>query len=363
MTTPSAVDAPNTDATEQGGGLGDAIRDATDQANVGHRLTAYASKQPDVARRSASPADTEHVDSAIESATDQGSRAEATSLDATDQTASAQGVAPDAAEQVGAINDAIPDPTEKRSRPFDDEEAKSETDEPPNQCKDFIDLDVFDSDDFMEGLRKDRLFGPTAEDDVNFVATADLSDCESDADDEDVMADNAVAPEGVEDVEDVEMNEGDLDTGTFDLTDEDLRSIAESGWVTYDEEHSVWPRSAIAYADSPLGMFFYFLPKELWVRIAEETERYRLQSIPAMAISRREKLLARQAKDPRVSVPNLEDIEADLSKFKPTQAHEIVHVVALLFARAVAPIRDGLAHHWSTDEDGAIPRAEPSHAS
>ncbi|KAE8974218.1 hypothetical protein PF011_g24949 [Phytophthora fragariae] len=228
MTTPSAVDAPNTDATEQGGGLGDAIRDATDQANVGHRLTAYASKQPDVARRSASPADTEHVDSAIESATDQGSRAEATSLDATDQTASAQGVAPDAAEQVGAINDAIPDPTEKRSRPFDDEEAKSETDEPPNQCKDFIDLDVFDSDDFMEGLRKDRLFGPTAEDDVNFVATADLSDCESDADDEDVMADNAVAPEGVEDVEDVEMNEGDLDTGTFDLTDEDLRSIAES---------------------------------------------------------------------------------------------------------------------------------------
>ncbi|EGZ17086.1 hypothetical protein PHYSODRAFT_377911, partial [Phytophthora sojae] len=30
--------------------------------------------------------------------------------------------------------------------------------------------------------------------------------------------------------------------------------------------------------------------------------------------------------------------------------------VALLFARAVAPIRDGVAHHWCTDEDGAIPR-------
>ncbi|EGZ26071.1 hypothetical protein PHYSODRAFT_479167 [Phytophthora sojae] len=213
----------------------------------------------------------------------------------------------------------------------------------------------------MEGLRKERLFGPTAEDDVSVVATADLSDCESDADDEDVMTDNAIAPEGVEDVDDVEMNEGDLDTGTFDLTDDDLRTIAESGWVTYDEEHSgnlqvdaatdyydgkYGPtRSAIAYADSPLGMFFYFLPKELWVRIAEETELYRLQNIPAMTISRREKLLARQAKDPRVSVPNLEDIEADLNKFKPIQAHEIVHVVALLFARAVAPIRDGLAHH------------------
>ncbi|KAE9290874.1 hypothetical protein PF008_g25476 [Phytophthora fragariae] len=290
MTTPSAVDAPNTDATEQGGGLGDAIRDATDQANVGHRLTAYASKQPDVARRSASPADTEHVDSAIESATDQGSRAEATSLDATDQTASAQGVAPDAVEQGGAINDAIPDPTEKRSRPFDDEEAKSETDEPPNQCKDFIDLDVFDSDDFMEGLRKDRLFGPTAEDDVNFVATADLSDCESDADDEDVMADNAVAPEGVEDVEDVEMNEGDLDTGTFDLTDEDLRGIAESGWVTYDEEHSGKPDGTecvdVQFFNSVLST--YMMIQEISKSTPQRTIttgsmapfRYRLRGLP-----------------------------------------------------------------------------------
>ncbi|EGZ10547.1 hypothetical protein PHYSODRAFT_391440, partial [Phytophthora sojae] len=161
------------------------------------------------------------------------------------------------------------------------------------------------------------------------------------ADDEDVMTDNAIAPEGVEDVDDVEMNEGDLDTRTFDLTDDDLRTIAESGWVTYDEEHSGKPdvdaatnyydgkygptRSAIAYADSQLGMFFYFPPKELWVRIAEETELYRLQNIPAMTISRREKLQARQAKDPRVSVPNVEDIEADLNKFKPIQAHEIVH--------------------------------------
>ncbi|KAJ8562059.1 hypothetical protein ON010_g7619 [Phytophthora cinnamomi] len=175
----------------------------------------------------------------------------------------------------------------------------------------------------MEGLRKERLFGPTAEDDVNVVATADLSDCESDADDEDVMADNVVAPDGVDDEEDVERNEDDLDTGMFDLTDDDLRIIAESGWVAYDEDKS---------------------------------DRYRRQNVSAMAKSRREKLLARHAKDPRVSVPNLEDIEADLNTFKPIQAHEIVHVVALRFARAVVPIRDGQTHHWCTDEDGVIPR-------
>jgi hypothetical protein len=115
-------------------------------------------------------------------------------------------------------------------------------------------------------------------------------------------------------------------------------------------------RSAVAYADSPLGMFFYFLPNALWIHIADETNRYRDQNISAIALSRREKLLARQAKDSRVSVPTLADIEEKLSKFKRIQAHEIVHVVALLFARAVAPVRDGLSNHWCTDEDGAIPR-------
>ncbi|EGZ25559.1 hypothetical protein PHYSODRAFT_410728, partial [Phytophthora sojae] len=30
--------------------------------------------------------------------------------------------------------------------------------------------------------------------------------------------------------------------------------------------------------------------------------------------------------------------------------------IALMFARAIAPVRDGLAKHWSTQKDGAIPR-------
>ncbi|KAE9011297.1 hypothetical protein PR002_g15119 [Phytophthora rubi] len=103
----------------------------------------------------------------------------------------------DATEQDDAT-DAIPDDPElgPRKRMADVEEAKSETDE-PNGAEDLIDLDVFDG----------------AGDDVNIVATADISDSESDADDEDIMTDNDVAPaleEGVEDVEDVEMNDDDV---------------------------------------------------------------------------------------------------------------------------------------------------------
>ncbi|KUF93333.1 hypothetical protein AM588_10007619 [Phytophthora nicotianae] len=42
-------------------------------------------------------------------------------------------------------------------------------------------------------------------------------------------------------------------------------------------------RAAMAYATSPLAMFYFFLPKELWRKIAEETNRYRLESIHEIA--------------------------------------------------------------------------------
>lgn len=119
---------------------------------------------------------------------------------------------------------------------------------------------------------------------------ADLSDSESGADDDNIMEDNPWPPETTKVVEDLEVfgiNEN--DSGSFDMTTGQLRTIAESGWVAYDEEHSEklkldadyfdgqWDptQSAVAYADSPLGMFFYFLLNQLRVRIAEETNRYR----------------------------------------------------------------------------------------
>ncbi|OWY91567.1 hypothetical protein PHMEG_00039796, partial [Phytophthora megakarya] len=75
---------------------------------------------------------------------------------------------------------------------------------------------------------------------------------------------------------------------------------------------------------------------------------------------RREKLLKKQAKHPRKAVSTLEDIEAEFRRFKSIKPHELVHVIGLLVARALAPIRDGLSKYWATTEDGAevkwIPR-------
>ncbi|EEY63466.1 uncharacterized protein PITG_15804 [Phytophthora infestans T30-4] len=60
-------------------------------------------------------------------------------------------------EQNGVENAAAPDDTDwdPRENTTDVEEAKSESDDPSDYR---VDFEVFDSNDFMEGLRRDRLF-------------------------------------------------------------------------------------------------------------------------------------------------------------------------------------------------------------
>ncbi|ETL50331.1 hypothetical protein L916_00411 [Phytophthora nicotianae] len=73
------------------------------------------------------------------------------------------------------------------------------------------------------------------------------------------------------------MDDADAVDYKLDMTDDELRDIAESGWTIYDEEHcgdlqlnattdycsGHWgpTRSAVAYAESPLAMFFLFSPQ------------------------------------------------------------------------------------------------------
>ncbi|OWZ06377.1 hypothetical protein PHMEG_00021376 [Phytophthora megakarya] len=125
------------------------------------------------------------------------------------------------------------------------------------------------------------------------------------------MADVPVIVDGVEDFDEVPINAEGPNYDLFVLTEEALRSIGESDWDAYDEVRS----------DSPLAMFFYFLRKTLRIQTADETIRYRYQHIGAVEAARRSKLLTWQAKCPYISVPNLEDMEQDLNKFKRIQPH------------------------------------------
>ncbi|KAG1691564.1 hypothetical protein DVH05_026859 [Phytophthora capsici] len=202
------------------------------------------------------------------------------------------------------LDDADYDEQHRRS-----DEAEDESD----YHGDDVPLDAFDGDSFLDAMRSENLFDSVRADDVNFVKNADSNCSESEADDDD-NGDNDSSKEGVDDVEDLDSDE-EMDY-TFDMAPEDLRQLGSTGWKTYDEDHSgksaiyrisirgQWltpylmyyvadirldaaddyytgpsgpTRSAVAFADSPLGMFFYFLPKAMWKRIADESNHYREQ--------------------------------------------------------------------------------------
>ncbi|KAG2783066.1 hypothetical protein PC129_g22349 [Phytophthora cactorum] len=131
-------------------------------------------------------------------------------------------------------SDSLPNPSEPG-----EEEATSESDEHIENG--LVDLELFGSDDFMEGLRKENIFGPPDGDDVNIGVAGSVDDGESDADDEDVMADNASDSEhveGIDDIDEDEKNEDDPDTELLGITSAALRDLSETGWIRYDETHS-----------------------------------------------------------------------------------------------------------------------------
>ncbi|KAG3119555.1 hypothetical protein PI125_g1896 [Phytophthora idaei] len=102
----------------------------------------------------------------------------------------------------------------------------------------------------------------------------------------------------------------------------DLQDVGESRWVTYDEEHSgILQVNAPAgyYAASLSGLSFYFLPKQMWIRIAEEPNRYRIQNITSRAKMRRDEVLARHAKDPHMRTANLKELKVGLHKYNATR--------------------------------------------
>ncbi|KAG6963707.1 hypothetical protein JG687_00006401, partial [Phytophthora cactorum] len=68
-------------------------------------------------------------------------------------------------------------------------------------------------------------------------------------------------------------------------------------------------KSAAAYATSPWGMFFYFLPKMFLFLIESETNKNREECIPEIARQQRKQQLQAQAKDPRKSVATLDAFE------------------------------------------------------
>ncbi|GMF57833.1 unnamed protein product [Phytophthora fragariaefolia] len=169
------------------------------------------------------------------------------------------------------------------------------------------DVSVFDTEHFMDAMREEQLFGLVALDDVHYCAELIHDDNEADNGDKDsIGVSSGLVYESVTESDD----EFEDDSDAFQQADGAMRDLQ---WRTYDQSHCdvLWldgasdlysgtsgvTRSAAAYAKSPLGMFFYFLPKALWVHIASESNGLRIECIPAVAESIRKKQLEAQNKN------------------------------------------------------------------
>ncbi|ETP40057.1 hypothetical protein F442_12553 [Phytophthora nicotianae P10297] len=199
----------------------------------------------------------------------------------------------------------------------------------------FVTLDDFDSEDFLTALRRDRLFEPLDSDDLNAEGDEDTILVDKDSSD---SSDDELTASPLDD-DDAE------DPVEFALRKPELDRLQLEEWETYDEHHSSElqvdaaplydgpygpTKAAFAFADSPLAMFYFFLPKELWRRIAEETNTYRIACIHDDAVTARARALKRRQTEPSTLMLTVEEYRAKLRRKHPVLPHQLVRYIGLL---------------------------------
>ncbi|KAG4037820.1 hypothetical protein PC110_g19400 [Phytophthora cactorum] len=94
-------------------------------------------------------------------------------------------------------------------------------------------------------------------------------------------------------------------------------------------------------AESPLMLFFYFVPRSLWVLIAKEPNQYKKETVKARAKRIRAKQRKRRVQTPESS----KQIERRLCAEAKYEVHEILHVIGLLIARMLNPMTRRFSRH------------------
>lgn len=98
----------------------------------------------------------------------------------------------------------------------------------------------------------------------------------------------------------------------------------------------------------PLDLFYYFLPQSLWVKIAQETNRYWRDTFD----SRLEAAVRRSSASAKPK--SRDQIESQMMKFKKVWPHEIVQYIGLWIAHVLCP-QKRMHMHWSTESCGSVP--------
>ena len=108
-------------------------------------------------------------------------------------------------------------------------------------------------------------------------------------------------------------------------------------------------------AESPLQLFFFFLPHFLWIDIAVESNRYRRQTLEARVDQVIEFQRRRWRQNDSLTVESRATIRARLKKQPDIQPQELTTMIGLLIAHVLSPQTRRFADHWVTTRDGALP--------
>ncbi|OWZ07695.1 Heat shock protein70 [Phytophthora megakarya] len=147
--------------------------------------------------------------------------------------------------------------------------------------------------------------------------------------------------------------------------------MSKSGWDTFDERRSGSVRVQAAALENcnalptstaqnigimKKGLFYLLLPKMMWVKIADESNRYftQLKGYSPAEWSTRNERIRRTNSDYRGSSPHQRELE--MMRVKALQPHEIVNFIGLLISRSLCMHRGRLSKHWSVDSSGAVPK-------
>ncbi|OWZ02408.1 hypothetical protein PHMEG_00026043 [Phytophthora megakarya] len=153
--------------------------------------------------------------------------------------------------------------------------------------------------------------------------------------------------------------------GHFD--NDQLADMAQNGWAVLpdnatavitdapveDEMYSGYcgpSKTILASCESPLDVFYYFLPKSFWRQVASLTNLCWNQTFDA----RLEKAIEKEIRVTHRTQRSPEKLRRNLMKFMKILPHEIVQWIGLMLAHALSP-RKRLDMHWFTQEKGVLP--------
>ncbi|POM71941.1 Hypothetical protein PHPALM_11427 [Phytophthora palmivora] len=114
--------------------------------------------------------------------------------------------------------------------------------------------------------------------------------------------------------------------------------------------------AAMKCGESPLTLFFFFMPVALWQHIAVCSNNYKHEQLEARVeayIKRRNKIQRRHPED-TTSIRAPGDVRMSLMAVQPVLPHELCVFIGLLLVRAIQPNREKISNHWKMSDEGGI---------